>query len=301
MESDQIVAIEIEAVAWDRRASTALDQVRLEVPDHVGMQGLQAYLERRFGPSTGTVNTVDETGSDVVVGWLFAAEALAELGLDHPDANLLAVPFVRFADGTRRELTVYNAELQQRFEQIARALDPGLESTERARPDERADLLDLGGSPAEQLGRLEDEQLTLYHADRAGVSLELGGWLRRMLAEGHTFLVVEIADTGRYLQFVTHDGTWLRGEVVGPTHLLGRPPFTGAELLTIAALGWFEPDDGPGGGNFWREWGDPETGEDVDVDEAAEIGAMTLCDAFGPFEPQDIEILTGSSRPGELH
>jgi hypothetical protein len=296
MEADRIVAVEVEAVAWDRRAVAAIDQQRLEVPEDLDAHSLREHLEARFGGSTGTVNTEDEAFGDIVVGWLFPADALAELGMDHPGATLLAVPYVRFANGVRKELAIYNAELQARFADLARSLSPdGSPPWSATEGPSDADL--LGGGAPEKGTRLAEEQLRLYHSDRDGIRLELEGWLRRLLAEGYTFIVIEVGHLGRYLQFVTHDGSWLRGEVVGPTNLRGCPPLDEVELLSLHAGGWNDPEEDAGIGNFWLEWGDPEVGEPVDVEHAAHLAALTLDAAFGPIDPESVEITTGSSHP----
>ena len=295
MEADRIVAVEVEAVAWDRRAGTAIEHRRVEVPEDLDPRQLREHLEARFGPSTGTVNTEDEAFGDIVVGWLFPADALADLGMDHPDATLLAVPFVRFGNGVRRELTIYNAELQARFAELARSLSP--EASELLDPEPSSStLLEGAGGPGAG-SRLATEELRLYHSDPEGVRLEMSGWLRRMLAEGYTYLVIEVGDRGRYLQFITHDGSWLRGEVVGPANLEGCPPLDEVEQLGIDASGWNPPDESDGVGNHWLEWGDPEIGEPVDPDEAARAAALTLVGAFGPFTPDQVRITTGSAFP----
>jgi hypothetical protein len=299
MDADRIVAVEVEAVAWDRRAATAIEQRRIEVPEDLDVHAVRAHLEERFGPSTGTVNTEDEAFGDIVVGWLFASEGLAELDMEHPDATLLAVPYVRFANGVRRELTIYNAELQARFADLARSLAPD-GSPPWSTPAEPSDEQLLEGRSPER-GHLAQEELRLYHSDREGVRLELEGWLRRLVTEGHTFLVIEVGDRGRYLQFVTHDGTWLRGEVVGPSNLEGLPPLDDLELLAIHASGWNEPDEGSGIGNFWYEWGDPDVGEPVDVEHAAHLAALTMDSAFGPISADSVQVTTGPSRPPADH
>jgi len=294
MENDRIVAVEVEAVAWDRRAATAIEQRRLEVPEDLDVHAVREHLEARFGESTGTVHADDEAFGDIVIGWLFPDEGLVQLEMDHPEATLLAVPFVRFSNGVRRELTIYHAELQARFADLARSLAPdGTPPWSGTPTDEQ--LLD--GTVPEHPKPLASEELQLYHSDLDGLRLELEGWLRRLVAEGHTFLVIEVGDRGRYVQFVTHDGTWLRGEVVGPANLEGLPPLDDLELLAIHAAGWNDPDEGSSIGNFWFEWGDPEAGEPVDVEHAAHLAAITLDSAFGPISTDAVAITTGPSRP----
>jgi len=136
--------------------------------------------------------------------------------------------------------------------------------------------------------------------DRAGITAQVGGWLQRMLAEGDTYLLLEVGDRHRYVQFATHDGRWLRGEVVGPVQVPDHP-LTPAELAAIRDVGWNDPHGGAGGGNFWFEWGDPDTGEAVDLDDAAELAAATLCVAFAPLDPAGVRVETGPSLPGRSH
>ena len=163
---------------------------------------------------------------------------------------MMVVPFVRFPDGTRQELFEYNAELHREFAALVGGLDPDLDV--------------LGAVvPAESTGRLEDERPTLVGTEREQLELQVGGWLRRMLVEGWTYLILEVSHSGRYVQFLTHDGAWLRGEAVGPRYLEGHPPLTDDEHESLCALGWNPPDShGDDCGNYWVDWG--EEVDDVD-------------------------------------
>lgn len=297
MEADQMSEIEIDAVAWDRTAAVALEHRRLEVPFDLDEYSVQSWVESRFGAPTGTAHASPPGPDDLVIGWTYPGPTLLEVGIDRPDATMLVVPFVRLGDGTRRELFVHHAEQRTRFAELARDLGTEMDTVD-GRPVRQPDQHQ--NPPREFPGRLEDETVELHHSDPIGISLEIGGWLRRMLHERYTYLILEVGDDNRYVQFVTHDGTWLRGEVVGPSQV-ADVPLTDAELASIRSIGWQPPADGSAVANFWMEWGDPDTGETPDVDEAATFGALTLCDAFGVERPEDVEITPGRSRPDELH
>ena len=204
---------------------------------------------------------VHAAGSDgPPIGWTLPVEAVPELAREHTGTVLLVVAYGRAPDGTLHELTP-------------------------------------GGR------RLAEERPVLGTTSRAGVTIQVGGWLRRMLEEGHTYLLLELGEDARYVQYATHDGSWLRGEVVGSVHVPDRP-LTPAEEAAILDVGWHpptgDPDSGPGGVNHWMEWGDPSTGEPVDVQDAAELTAATLC-ALGVDDPAQVRIETGPSHPGRVH
>lgn len=289
---DRMVRIEVEAVAWERSAPEASERRWLDVPADVDAYNVQSHLEQRFGPPLDTARSVDENGRDMTIGWFFPPSARESLGMGPAGADLLVIPYVSFEDGSRRQLLPYNAELRGRFEDLARSLDMEIEVVD----GRRAHVPAVGAAPDERPAPLRDEELALYHSDRDGLTLEIGGWLRRLLAEGHTYLLIEVGAHSRYLQFVTHDGSWLRGEVVGPDYVPDEP-LTASELDGIRSAGWYEPEDDPDCRNFWHEWGDPESGEPADVDAAAAMAAATLCDAFGPVDPSAVAVLTGPAHP----
>ena len=54
-----------------------------------------------------------------------------------------------------------------------------------------------------------------------------------MLSEGHTFLLLEVGDHARYAQFATHDGSWLRGEVVGAVQVPDSPLSPSEEAASV--------------------------------------------------------------------
>lgn len=267
MTAGPVVAIEIDAVAWDVTTGRAVGRRRVEFGGPLERAAVQALVETRFGAPLGTAHSSGAPG-DTPIGWTYPIEAHPELGAQHPGAELLVIPYACFADGTRRELLLH--------------------ADHRASPSPSP-------SPSQRT-RLEHESLHLRRTDRAGVTLELGRWLRRLLADGHTYLVIEVGDRHRYVQFATHCGEWLRGEVVGPAHLPFHP-LSPEEEFSILDIGWLPPSEEEDGGNFWMEWGDPDVGIPVDVADAAELAAATLCVAFGPFEPHEAVVRAGPAFP----
>lgn len=266
MDSSRAAAVELSLVVWDERAAEAVDQRHVDAPPGLDVDGVRWFVEQRFGPVRGTVHVAEvaaeeHAGSAPSIGWTLPIEAVPELAREHPGASLVAVPFGRGPDGA---------------------------------------LLEMPGGA----GRLADARPRLRTASRAGITFQVGGWLDRMLSEGHTFLLLEVGDHARYAQFATHDGSWLRGEVVGAVQVPDSP-LSPSEEAAILDVGWHPPDDQPGSGaggvNFWMEWGDPAAGEPVDVQDAAELAAATLCVAFEVRSPSQVRVETGTSRPGRLH
>ena len=129
-----------------------------------------------------------------------------------------------------------------------------------------------------------------------------------------------MSDSGRYVQFVTEDGDWLRAEAVGDRYLGGHPPLSDRERLALIELGWNEPDeDDDSGGNYWLEWGvtddadcdldaarhpvswtDPASPtsalDDAAIADAARLATMTLCRVFGPLELSHVVTQCGAVR-----
>ena len=134
-----------------------------------------------------------------------------------------------------------------------------------------------------------------------------------MLVDGWTYLIVEVSGTGRYVQFLTHDGSWLRGEVVGDRHLGGHDPLSAHERERLSDMGWIAPDDRDDDcGNFWVDWGeegDPDRPDrvsddslpvsDRDVDEAARFAATALCEVFGPLDLDGVDVVAGHASHTE--
>ena len=93
-----------------------------------------------------------------------------------------------------------------------------------------------------------------------------------------------MSGTGRYVQFLTHDGSWLRGEVVGDRHLGGHDPLSADEQQRLSDIGWNPPGDhGDDCGNFWVDWGE----------EPGDLGA-----GAGPMTAPRCPTATSTRRPG---
>ena len=299
MESVLFIGIDIKVIAWDEDAQCGVAEDWLEVPPAVDAQRVEDYVISRFGePVDVAVGRTDRFG-EIVMGWVFPTSHLERVGLPSEGLEMMVVPFVRFPDGTRRELFEYNAELNGEFAALAALIDPDAPAIGDTAPDESH-------------GRLDTEDLHLVSGDPEEIELQLEGWLRRMLAEGWTYLILELPETGRYVQFLTHDGDWLRGEVVGDRYLGAHAPLSADEKDRLRDLGWNPPDDddpgedGDGCGNYWIDWGrvegEPDPGypfdEDVtdrDVEEAARFAATALCSVFGPVGPDDVAVMVGAA------
>ena len=289
MESVGFVGIDIKVIAWDEQTEAAVAEDWLEVPPAVDAHNVEDYVVGRFGEPVDVAVGRSDAFGELVMGWVFPAGSLDQLDLPSEGLEMMVVPFVRFPDGSRRELFEYTAELNHEFAALVASIDP--------------DGAPVGDqAPIEARDRLEHERLELFSADPEDVELQLGGWLRRMLVDGWTYLVVELSGTGRYVQFLTHDGSWLRGEVVGDRHLCGHDPLTDDERQRLCDLGWNAPgEDEDDCGNFWVDWGedDDRSDDDVlpvsdrDVDEAARFAATALCEVFGPIETDRVDVATG--------
>lgn len=291
VESVVVVGIDLKVIAWDGRSDREVARNWLAVPAGVDPAEVEHYVMERFGdPDDVAVTSHDEFG-DLVVGWVFPGDTLGEFDLPDEDLELMVVPFVRFPDGGRCELATYNAVLHREFSELVGLLDP--------------DHAPLDEHPAtETRGRLDQEHLRLVSADREQLELQLGGWFRRLLADGDTYLVIEVTGTGRYVQFVTRDDTWLRGEVVGNRYLAGLAMLDPDQHQRLVDIGWNPPGDrGDESGNYWVEWGDEEFDDPVgarpeplcerDVAEAARFAAAALCDVFFLSSPVAAEVSAG--------
>ncbi len=296
----KIDSIEIKVVAWDPAVARPVAEDWLDVPSTIGPHDVESYVISRFGPAQ--TAAVDPAGA-VLTGWCFGGDALVDVGLPSGDLQLLAVPFVRYPDGRRLELSEYHAALGRHFAGLVGSIDPQVGP--------------LGDAPSERSCRLEDEHLAIATTNESDVELQVGGWLRRLIRDGRTYLVVDLPVSGRYVQFVTQDGDWLRAEAVGDRYLGGHPPLSTGERAGLSELGWNEPDeDDDDGGNYWLEWGldddatlgldsarhpvswtDPDANDsllpDSAVADAARLAATTLCRVFGPLELSDLVAQAG--------
>ncbi len=286
MEAVSFDGIDIRVIARDvaSRGEVAVDW--LEVPATVDASDVEEYVVARFGePLDLEVDSRPDDG-EVVRGWVFRANDKEVSNPDSGDLEMIVVPFVRFPDGTRRELFDYTAELDREFRELALSVDP---------------FTHIPGSPAPSrpTDRLEHELLELYSEDPELVELQIAGWLSRSLAEGYTYLVFDLASTGRYVQFVTHDGSLLRGEVSGDRHLAADQLLTADEHRALYDIGWNTPESCDGDcGNYWVEWErdtvEPEGGTfGRRVAEAARFAAGTLCRVFEIEDRDAVEVTSG--------
>jgi hypothetical protein len=298
MESVSFVGIDIKVIAWDDDHARAVAEDWLQVPPAVDAHNVEHYVVGRFGEPVDVAMARTDGFGELVMGWVFPSSGLDGVELPSDGLVMMVVPFVRFPDGTRRELFEYTAELNSEFAALVTSIDPGAEV--------------LGGpTPVETGGRLETEQLRLFGAQREDVELQVAGWLRRMLADGWTYLILEVAGTGRYVQFLTHEGSWLRGEAVGDRYLEGHDPLSPDERRRLVDLGWNPPGDDPDEcGNFWVDWGhddaDPhrfgsvDDVTDGDIEEAARFAAATLCEVFGPVGVDQVDVMAGPASTDEV-
>lgn len=299
MESVSFVGIDIKVVAWDERSRRAVAEDWLEVPPAVDANNVEDYVFGRFGdPVDVAVGRSDDFG-ELVMGWVFPPDLLAQLDLPSDGLDMMVVPFVRFPDGSRRELFDYTAELNSEFASLVASIDPDAVTS-----DEPAGARLVAPAPIETRDRLEHERAELYGADPEHVELQLGGWLRRMLGDGWTYLIVELTGTGRYVQYLVHDGSWLRGEAVGDRYLDDEHRLDADQHQRLVDLGWNAPGDAPDDcGNYWVEWGEEpvdhrdELGATAvperDIDEAARFGAAALCQVLGLRPGDDVAVTTG--------
>ena len=294
MESVSFVGIDIKVIAWDAHDDRAVAEDWLEVPPAVDAHNVEDYVFGRFGePVDVAVGRTDRFG-EIVVGWVFPQRALARLELPSEGLEMMVVPFVRFPDGTRRELFEYTAELHKEFAALVERIDP-------------AGAIGNDPAPVETDDRLEHEHLELFDAERESTELQIAGWLRRMITEGWTYLIMEVADTGRYVQFLTHDGSWVRGEVVGDRYLEHHESMSPAEHRALCDIGWNAPGGDDDCGNYWVDWCDDDVDDtsaatpasmiamvsDRDVREAARFAAAALCEVFGVDLAGQVSVTTG--------
>lgn len=287
MDSVTFVGIDIKVIAREIASRGEVAENWLEVPASIDTAEVEDFVVEHFGePLDLEVESRNDDG-EVVRGWVFPTVSPGLVAAPADGIEMIVVPFVRFPDGTRRELFDYMAELDREFRKLAVGIDP------QAR---------IPGTPAHcrPTTLLADEHIEIYSTDPDLLTLQIAGWIRRAIREGHTYLVFDLAATGRYVQFVTNDGTPLRGEVSGDRHLGSGQRLSTEEHAGLIAAGWFGPgscnDDS---GNYWVEWGKPRHTEFADYlvrsrpDEAAQIASATLWSVFGVKDPSEIEVTAG--------
>jgi hypothetical protein len=295
--------VEIEVVTCDAEGAVGAARHWVPVPDSVDPTEVEAFVVDRFGEPTDVALADAGALGAVVHGWVYPAAAgilqLAEVTGAAREASVLLVPFLRLPDGSRRQLFAHALELNHAF---AGAVAPLWSGT--------IELDQL--PPADRVRRLADEPCRFAGVRRDLVELQLRGWLTRMVEEGWTYLIVELPGTGRYVQFLTHDGDWLRGEAVGDRYLGGHAPLSDVERQALADAGWHAPlTRSDTSGNHWFEWiaalGGPVGPDEppgrlgaADVADAARVATRTLLDAFGPIRADRVEVRTGTASPTDV-
>lgn len=287
MNSVTFVGIDIKVIARETTSRGEVAENWLEVPASIDTADVEEFVVERFGePLDLEVESRSDQG-EVVRGWVFPTVSPGLIAGPAEGIEMIVVPFVRFPDGTRRELFDYMAELDREFRELALGIDPQAH---------------IPGTPAScrPAALLADEHIAVYSTDPDLLTLQIAGWIRRAIREGHTYLVFDLTATGRYVQFVTHDGTPLRGEVSGDRHLSSSQRLSPAEHEALIAAGWSGPEScDEDCGNYWVQWGKPRRTEFADYqvksrpDEAAQIASATLWSVFGVKDPAEIEVTAG--------
>jgi hypothetical protein len=118
--------------------------------------------------------------------------------------------------------------------------------------------------------------------------MEITGLLERIVEERHAYLIVDLPQWHRYVQFVTTDGEWVRGETVGNEYLEFEASLTEDDDRLLLQLGWnpVEPRE-EACGNYWRHWNADE------LQAAGALAALTLVQVHGLRLPNQAVVKTG--------
>ena len=118
--------------------------------------------------------------------------------------------------------------------------------------------------------------------------MEIHGLLELLVEERHAFLIIGLPHWHRYVQFITQEGDWIRGETVGNEYLDFESSLTEDDDRLLMQLGWnpVEPRE-EACGNYWRHW------EVDELREAAALAALTLVQVHGLRLPGQAAITTG--------
>lgn len=288
MATSNAIAVDLKVVAQHPHTGRPIHEQWVELPSALGPSSVEQYVFTRVGDPLDVAMTCVDGVGETIGGWVFAPgtplERLTGTGDDtaavchlaDPTMQLLVIPFVRFPDGHRRELYAHAIELNRAFAGVVgdANLDP--------------EVL----APEDRRGRLADESPRLVDTEPELFELQLAGWLRRLIDEAATYLVLDVPATGRYVQFMTEDASHLVAEVVGDRHLVGYDLLTRRERRALRDLGWSAPTEE--GGNRTREWvtiTPSSTGEAIR--QAAALATLTLRRVFGPVRTHDVEVRTG--------
>jgi hypothetical protein len=127
--------------------------------------------------------------------------------------------------------------------------------------------------------------------------MELAELLERLVTVTHSYLIIDLPSCGRYVQFLTEDGDWLRAETVGNRWLgddiealLGED-----DDALLVGFGWMPTGSDEGAcGNYWRMW------DRTEIAEAAQLAALTISRVHGLRVPESSVITVGrtSTWPG---
>lgn len=291
MDSVSFICIDIRITTRDASSGGEVSHEWVEMPGCLDASDIEDYVIDFFGEPLDLEVDSNSSSGEVVRGWVFPHRHSGARGSNSDGMETIVVPFVRFPDGSRRELFDYAAELDSEFRALVQSIAPGAVVPGQPAPS--------GPGP-----RLENELLQLCSSDIELIELQISGWLARAVSDGHTYLVFDLAETGRYVQFVTFEPRVLRGEVVGDQHLGGHTPLSVEERQRIRDIGWKDPAAcSRRCGNYWSAWFfDPFTSvkfqaaHDVNITEAAHYAARTLCRVFGVTERTDVEVTVGSAR-----
>jgi len=288
MATSNVIAVDLKVVAQEPGTGRPIHEQWVELPGALGPSSVEQFVFTRVGdPLDVAMTRVDGVG-ETIGGWLFAPgtrldrligatdDNAAVLDLIDPTTPLLVIPFVRFPDGHRRELYAHAVEANRAFACVV--------------GDDQLDPEAL--APEDRRGRLADESPWLVDTDQELLEVQVTGWLRRLIEEAATYLVLDLPATGRYVQFMTEDASHLVAEVVGDRHLDGYDALTRRERRALRDLGWSAPAED--GGNRTREWVTitPASADEA-VRQAALLATMTLRRVFGPLRPHDVEVRTG--------
>ena len=147
--------------------------------------------------------------------------------------------------------------------------------------------------PTRRLVDETDLRVTSVHVEV--LAKEIRGLLARQVAEAHCFIIFSVhdgdvvADRNRYVQTITFEGDQLLAESVGERYTV----LTREELRELELFGWFPPDPDDPVGNFNAVWDPP------DVDDTAQLLALTLVRIHGLRSPEDLTIRVSETWEGE--
>jgi len=171
--------------------------------------------------------------------------------------------------GTGRASEVHGRSAEARAAAIDRISNPG--------------PMAMVPPPSRRLVDETDLRVTSVHAEV--LAKEIRALLARQVAEGHCFIIFSVHDgtsavQDRYVQTITFEGDGLLAESVGERYT----PLSPEELRELELFGWFAPDADDPVGNFNALWEPP------DVDETAQLLALTLVRVHGLRSPEDLII-----------